>query len=159
MINVRNKIFETNSSSIHSVCISTKEPTRYPKKIVFRQGDYDSTREDLTRMSQRASYLYELIMSNNDYDADRLRYKLEKFLDSKNIEYQFPKKHTYGYIGHGPEIHEIARAIIENEDLLNRFLFSNDSFVQIGHDCDEKYVSQDLKETSDENYTVFVKNN
>ena len=41
MIQVRNCVFETNSSSVHSICISRDKPKNPKKVIVLDFGEYE----------------------------------------------------------------------------------------------------------------------
>jgi len=146
---VRYHAFETNSSSVHSLCISKEEPKRYPNKIKFESGIFDQRRMDLKTTDLRASYLYEMICSEEALDSTYTN-KLKSFLDKKGIKYKFPKENK-GYIGHSPDNEDIVKRLFENTDLLNNYLFSERSFVQVGSDSDEEYMVYELLPEKNQN--------
>ena len=84
MKQVRRNVFETNSSSTHSICIS-KAPVTAGKYIHFRIGEY-GWENDCVNI---ADYLYTAILEQ--YDVDELLKKLKDILDSYSIEYEFEK--------------------------------------------------------------------
>lgn len=167
MITKRIGVFETNSSSVHAVCISDKDPEKLPEHIRFVYGEYDNIREDLKSTTSRASYLLELILFGGiDKIDDRLD-MLREWLDTLGVKYHFPEEieedNIYaaldeGYIGHGA-VADITDALMRDKDLLKRFLFSKDSLVQIGADWDDYYMDEQLMYEDKENpgFMVFNK--
>lgn len=134
MRQVRNNVFETNSSSTHSICISKKKPV-IGKFIDFHIGEYGWENACVT---DTASYLYTAILYIED---NKLLNKLKNILDSHSIEYEFEEPSydpdcnflSYGYIDHGYELTDFISAIFNDEDLLMRYLFG-DSCVYTGND-------------------------
>ena len=142
MLQIRSGVFETNSSSCHSICIQKKEviPWDY---INFRFDEYSWDEEEVC---DTASYLYTLIMNTCDDEVQQARLdKLKSILDSHNIEYSFeePKfvKYSYGYscwetgcVDHAYEGNDFIDTVLNNEGLLFRYLFGADSCVYTGND-------------------------
>lgn len=137
MKQIRNGVFETNSSSCHSICIQKKE-ANIGDYIVFRFGEY-GWEEDI--VGDTASYLYTLIM--NTYDQTKKQERLDQLktiLDTHNIEYVFEepgKANGYfecGYVDHDSEAEDFVEAVLTNEDLLFRYLFGADSCIYTGND-------------------------
>ena len=62
-IQIRKSVFETNSSSVHTITI-TKNPNnlKFPKKLIFDSGDYGWEHDCLTTPEEKASYLWEGII-------------------------------------------------------------------------------------------------
>ena len=91
---IRSGVFETNSSSTHSICI-TKNNILDDKQdfIKFTIGEFGWEHEKYTTHYEKAQYLYTAILDNERYD---LIYKIKTILDSHNIKYEFeePKFHT-----------------------------------------------------------------
>lgn len=138
MIQIRSNVFETNSSSTHSIAISRK-PAAIGKSIYFRIGEFGWENDCVNT----ADYLYTAILEQNN--SNELLNRLKEILDKYSIEYNFegPKYQissdgkyewlTYGYIDHGYELSEFLHTVLSNEDLLMRYLFG-DSMVYTGND-------------------------
>lgn len=122
-ITVRNGVFETNSSSTHSIVVSKKAVTEFPKSINFYQGDFGWEFEQYSL----PTYLYTAICNRDDYIE-----KLKSVLDKHNIEYTFDDSYE-GYIDHESELEDFLEAVFSDEDLLLRCLFG-DSAVYTGND-------------------------
>lgn len=182
MIQIRNGVFETNSSSTHSIAIS-KMPVVAGKYICFGIGEFGWE----NGVADTADYLYTAILEQDDrYD---LLNKLKDTLDKYSIEYSFEEpKYTksrdgkyewldYGYIDHGYELRDFISAVLNDGDLLIRYLFG-DSTVYTGNDnqdsnpsgcdiADEYYWAEENGEYikklnpyhDSENYEYFYKGN
>lgn len=177
---IRNSVFETNSSSTHSIAIS-KAPVTVGKYIRFGIGEFGWENDCV----DTADYLYTAIL--DQYDADELLGKLKQILYNHSIEYEFeePKYRTsqdgtckwldYGYVDHSSETRAFIFAVLNDEDLLMRYLFG-DSNVYTGNDnqddrpsgcniANETYYDWDANEEKPnpyhdpENYDYFYKSN
>lgn len=136
---IRSSVFETNSSSIHSIAIS-KAPVVAGKYISFGIGEFGWE----NNTADTADYLYTAILEQNN--SSELLNKLKDILDKHSIEYKFEEPRyvkssygeylDYGYIDHGYELGEFLDAVLNNEDLLMRYLFG-DSTVYTGNDNQE----------------------
>lgn len=146
MIQIRNGVFETNSSSTHSICISKKPVDADGCHVDFHFGEFGWENGD----ADVADYLYTAIYEL-DPNGDRgLLDKLKDILDAHGISYTFEKSklvhHEYdtldwwenetGYIDHGYDTSEFVHAVLDNDDMLIRYLFS-DSHVYTGNDNDD----------------------
>lgn len=137
MRQIRNNVFETNSSSIHSIAISKEPVAGLPESIYFCLGGYGWEFDDVSP----ASYLYTAIMTIYDKkDRDNKLNKLKSILDSRGIKYEFetPKFDGYGcldngYIDHSGELSTFINTVLSDEDMLMRLLFGN-SYVFTGND-------------------------
>ena len=175
---IRSSVFETNSSSTHSIVIS-KKPATIGKHISFGIGEFGWENGCV----DTADYLYTAILVHGD--SDELLDKLKEILDKHSITYIFeePQYHDSkygrwlenGYIDHSGELEEFLDAVLKDEDLLMRYLFG-DSAVYTGNDnqdddpsgCDiasdeyydyftDEMVSNPYHDT--ENYDYFYKGN
>jgi hypothetical protein len=136
---IRSSVFETNSSSTHSIAIS-KAPVVAGKYISFGIGEFGWENDT----ADTADYLYTAILEQNN--SSELLNKLKDILDKHSIEYKFEEPRyvkssygeylDYGYIDHGYELGEFLNAVLNNEDLLMRYLFG-DSTVYTGNDNQE----------------------
>ena len=135
---IRKNVFETNSSSTHSIAIS-KKPVVIGKSIRFNIGEFGWENS----CANPADYLYTAILEQNER-LDLLD-KLKEILNKHSIKYEFeePTYHTsdngeyswlsYGYVDHSFEVRELIFALLDDEDLLMRYLFG-DSMVYTGND-------------------------
>lgn len=137
MRQIRNNVFETNSSSMHSIAISKEPVAGFPESIYFYLGEYGWEFDNVSP----ASYLYTAIMTIYDKkDSDNKLNKLKSILDSRGIKYEFetPKFGSggwlkNGYIDHSENLDAFIETVLSNEDMLMRLLFGN-SCVFTGND-------------------------
>lgn len=140
MKKIRKGVFETNSSSTHSICISKEKITSYPSKINFYLGEYGW--EEYTEIDC-ASYLYTAIANNYynpDFDdvanyEDWIEY-IKEVLDKHDIKYCFEEitKDKYYYIDHGNELYDFLNDLRKDKDKLLRFICGDKSCVYTGND-------------------------
>lgn len=136
MIQIRSNVFETNSSSTHSICISKKEP-KIGSFVSFSLGEFGWENAAVNP----ADYLYTAIMCRSDHDE--LLDKLKEILDKNGIMYDFeePKQNSWGwydfYIDHSEDTDGFIDAALNDEDMLMRLLFNSDSVVYTGNDNDD----------------------
>ena len=138
MKQIRRNVFETNSSSTHSICIS-KAPATAGKHLYFGIGEYGWENDCV----DIADYLYTAILEQSD--SEDLLEQLKDMLDKHSIEYEFeePKYETSsdgeyqwlaeGYIDHSYDTRDFINAVLSDDDLLMRCLFGN-SCVYTGND-------------------------
>lgn len=175
---IRNNVFETNSSSTHSIAIS-KKPVVIGKSIHFGIGEFGWENDCV----DTADYLYTAILEQDN--RDDLLNRLKEILNSYSIEYEFDEPLWrqssygnylgYGYIDHSYELREFLDTILSDEDLLMRYLFG-DSNVYTGNDnqdpcpngcdiADEEYYDWGSNKMvinpyhDPENYDYFYKGN
>lgn len=177
---IRNSVFETNSSSTHSIAISKKKPV-ISKSIHFGIGEFDWENDCV----DTADYLYTAILEQDE--RDEMLDKLIEILNKYSIEYEFetPIWHKSfdgeyewldnGHIDHSNETREFIFAVLDDEDLLMRCLFG-DSTVYTGNDnqdpcpsgcniADEEYYDWGTNKMiknpyhDPENYDYFYKGN
>lgn len=160
---IRQGVFETNSSSTHSICIAKNAELTIPKSLHFEFGEYGWECDTLQSLGEKASYLYTgLIANNRKLDAE----KVFDILKSKGIEVTFEEpiyeesKYTAGYfyadnagyIDHSDELGTFLDDICESEDKLLQYLFSDLSFIITGNDNDEQDVDINVDYAHDEYY-------
>lgn len=137
MRQIRNNVFETNSSSMHSIAISKEPVAGFPESIYFYLGEYGWEFNDVSP----ASYLYTAIMyMYNGKDRKEKLDKLKLILDSYGIKYEFEKPDPdkdmccrNGFIDHAEDLDDFINIVLSNEDMLIRLLFGN-SYVFTGND-------------------------
>lgn len=186
MLQVRDGVFETNSSSTHSIVIP-KKTNKTAQHIDFYVGEYGWENRVVY---DTPSYLYTAILyTSSTIDRDEWLDKLKDILNAHGISYTFhgPKHNDNdeydfeeGYIDHGYELHDFINALFDDEEMLIRYLV--DGVVYTGNDNDEghpdgcdiaddgywcyKYVDDNLVEEwkpnpyhDEEHYDYFYKGN
>lgn len=175
---IRENVFETNSSSVHAICVSKDKPTEYPEYVKFNHGDWGWEFGVHNTVSERASYLYELVCEmcwddekkkseylNHLYDVlgkhgincDFDRNDFEVW-EHNGITTEFP----IGYVDHGHAAIEFFDAVMHNESRLLRFLFNNESLVITGNDNTDLHsenVWDGVSKLDKSNYEIYLKGN
>lgn len=150
---IRNKIFETNSSSIHSIVIGNNGEDVYsnlPEKVVFQGGQFGWEHEVYTDTESKASYLFtSLLYTDTPYEYME---NIKKFLSKWGIEAEFDEivmvkysddsfsyktKEGYSYVDHGYENRDLVKQLCEDETFLMNYLFSDASYVETSNDNDD----------------------
>ena len=66
MKTIRKCVFETNSSSTHSICLTTTDdtlPSKFPSELRFTIGEFGWEHAILDNAYDKASYLYTFILA------------------------------------------------------------------------------------------------
>lgn len=148
MFKIRNEIFETNSSSIHAICINSKPVEANGLTVHLHIGEFGWEHEWYQDIDSRASYIYTAACYL--YDKDFYKHFKEmlepygvrvecsgsgraKFSNWGSDEYYLDN----GYIDHGGELQGFVDRCLNDPDLLIRFIFGENSFVMTTNDnCD-----------------------
>lgn len=162
---IRQGVFETNSSSTHSICIAKDVNIETPSSIHFEFGEFGWECNTLYSTEEKASYLYTGLMGN---EREKDFEKIVAILKSEGIEVTFEepvyKKYTFegndgteyidngGYVDHSDEMTDFLDAICEDEGKLMRYLFSDLSFIITGNDNDDEDVDINVEYAHDEYY-------
>lgn len=168
MKKIRQNVFETNSSSTHSICIAKDVELELPESIHFEFGEFGWENDTLYSMWEKASYLYTGFIANNRQEDFN---NIVTILENKGIEvtYEEPiySKHSYkdgdrvieythcdngGYIDHSYELIDFLNDIYSDETKLLNFLFSSLSFIITGNDNDDYDVDINVSYSYDEYY-------
>lgn len=164
-IQIRCGVFETNSSSTHSIAISGKELNNIPKTLKFKFGKFGWNEDIFTDVYNKASYIWtyvfnkyvDLIYPKKDgrtnYDAPPLKSFNEKYIKWKTLltevckevgveniifeeELRKSRFDRSGYIDHSSELDDFIDNLAKNKELLKCFLFCDDSEIITGNDND-----------------------
>ena len=132
MRTIRRGVFESNSSSTHSIAIPKNcGETNY---ISFHIGDFGWGWEEVNPADYFYTAIYET--SNTESEVEEKLKTLKDILDSHNIEYYFGNAETHfyahddhcylsldnGYIDHGGELTDFVNELLNDGDKLVRFL-------------------------------------
>lgn len=170
---IRRGVFETNSSSTHSICIARNKEPKIPEFMQFRFGEFGWDCDTLYTPYAKASYLYTgLIANGRDEDfaailkvlsAKGVRiisveepiFEMCSYTDVEGNEQKYRSGKNTGYVDHHDELKEFLDAICADEQKLSRFLFSDLSFIITGNDNDD--VDVEIK--VDYDYDGYYKGN
>jgi len=147
MRQVRHLVFETNSSSTHSICITKSRNTEmYPEKLCFHCQNFGWEERKLETPEDKAAYLYAamLCLYNRD-DVEFAKNKIFAILSDVGVDCDFEQAEYYGksislcenaYVDHAEEgdLLKFVEGILRSRSRLLRFLFSDESFVLTGND-------------------------
>jgi hypothetical protein len=157
---IRQGVFETNSSSTHAICIATEDiEYDFPYRMEFNFGYFGWEVDKLTSKQERARYLYTCLAYVRDIEkikeyikfiADTLhKHGVEDiyFDDFKLVVFDYQGEiRTYlspsndCYVDHGDEAVDFVEAVCSDEKLLLNYLFSDNSFILTGNDNDDTDV-------------------
>lgn len=155
---IRNNVFETNSSSVHTISISNSSPQSIDNYIFFDRGEYGWEWEIYNSCQDKANYLYEcmidLFYHNNSLEekCDRIREELALY----EVDCDFAKVNGDnvfdGYVDHGSQNEELVNYLLDNPDKLIDYLFNDTSYIATGNDnVDSMYCTwENSKPTNDE---------
>ena len=154
-IQIRKGVFETNSSSTHSICIAKDAELSIPQTLDFKFGEFGWEKDTLRSTNEKASYLFTALCSMamiNELDA------IIKYLQSEGIEVTCEDAEYFsydsgdgvtrtslsideGYVDHVSNLKEFLDAICADTNKLMRYLFSHLSFIITGNDNNDHDVS------------------
>ena len=162
-LQVRSGVFETNSSSTHSLAISTEKglKLKFPKKVVFKYGEFGWEERTLKSTKDKASYLYtaifyfdakireqyirfifDTLVENNiecHFDGD-IKYTVSTWGFDRNNPSIYFSENIDGYIDHAENLGFIEK-ICTDKQLLLSYLFSEHSFIKTGNDNSASDIS------------------
>lgn len=158
MIQVRHGVFETNSSSTHSIAVP--KVASVPKRLTFRVGEFGWEFDSVSPTDYFYTALYAI--ATDRADAEDKVERLRSILESNNIEYDFGEVSgqtysdeqfgswfslSYGYIDHGGELADFVEELLNDEDKLLRFLSAGLVFTGNDNSSTEQrcFINRDRK--------------
>lgn len=149
---MRRNVFESNSSSCHSIAISKeKVPNVAGRHVYFGAGEYGWEQDCVV---DTASYLHTAIVdSSTPAHYEEKINKIKEILDKYGVQYEFAPveykrskynpdyeyiefaspNYKWAHVDHAGECATLINALLSNEDLLIRYLFG-DSCIYTGND-------------------------
>lgn len=153
---IRQGVFESNSSSTHALCIATGTEYSLPDKIEFGFGCFGWEFDELTSRKERANYLYTCLayvgvdklkeylqfifttLKSHGISAYFEDFRLSPYAWRTDDEIEFYLEPADGaYVDHGNEAREFVEAVCSDEKLLLDYLFSDKSYILTGNDNDD----------------------
>ena len=150
MKKIRHNVFETNSSSTHSICVAKDKNVSIPPIIYFNIGQFGWEENTLDSIQEKASYIYTACLYNQDNEAldsikkilqenmieavfEEVKMKHYKTLDKEGNEVIKSYPET-GYVDHGGNLYNFISHVAYDKELLFNYLFSPLSFVLTSND-------------------------
>ena len=167
---IRYGVYETNSSSTHSIAIPTgHQELSIPDRVKFEFGDFGWEVDELTSRGEKSKYLYTCL---SYVETDKLKEYLQFIYNTlrahgvenvyfDDFEYSIycydGKVETYlkakdGYVDHGDEARKFVDAVCTDEQRLLNYLFSDKTFILTGNDNDDIDVEINVDYPHEEYY-------
>lgn len=143
MIKIRHGLWETNSSSVHAICLHKQKNLAICDYVYFGLESVTDEYEDWNTIQRRANYLNTIMymcLSKTNYIQERNRIK--KILKSHNVESEWAEckwgKDGFAYYD-DYDIKDscsdvILNVIIKDETILLQYLFGDNSQIIMGYD-------------------------
>lgn len=170
---VRHGIFETNSSSIHSIAIyKGNEEIKFPDTVYLSREDFGWNIRTTRNWEEKLNYVYEMCIAK-DYENNNLIFKEEdekdeewlygrridgfledscldrlvNILKAKDIDVKYNLCSTYdGSIDHCDCWDDFIISLLDDEDKLLKFIFGPESYLSTGNDNTDYSVSESSAE-------------
>ena len=169
MIQVRRGVFETNSSSTHSIVICRQDTPQTFDRVTFSIGEYGWGHELLATPDERASYFYTLACALLCRDvADEIWDMLGKY----GIDCEFDIRPVFskgdwkylenGYVDHcsDDDAPSFVAAMLRSAKRMIDFIFNPKSVVALSNDNSDNDPKYDLRpEDYGREYEFYYKGN
>ncbi len=175
MLNIRQGVFETNSSSTHAIVIPHVLISEYINELKSWLNEYDKLKiharsygwehQYYTNFFEKVEYIYTMfcVMDNYIYFEEYMRGLLNKHEIFCDIE--FSNENDYYHIDHEDQLNLLYRKMIVNPQLIENFILSPLSFIVTGNDQDDEYKITDAymkknhPDILNKNFTIYFKDN
>lgn len=162
-IQKRKRVFETNSSSVHALCIYKEKPAGFvlPSEVTIGPGQFGWEHDTYSSTIDKLSYVYQMCLGadeekayiathENAYKPDGIDQlegsQVDRFvqiLEDLGIRVWLDapkcgeKRCITGYIDHVDDWIGVLDDFLDDTDQLIRFLFVDKSMIQTGNDNDD----------------------
>lgn len=173
-VKIRKKVFETNSSSIHSFCIYKGEQNlNIPECVTLQREDFGWGNSYIRDTNKKLNYFYEMCIHLDDnnglidfkdneepFKENSLTKKFIDYLENNGIivDYYLGNDYYEGSIDHCDDYCDLAKCLLENDNTsLDDFLFGDKSLVVTTND--NLYEEDQYHAPIEKEYNVFYKGN
>lgn len=159
MRKIRTGIFETNSSSVHCICIANYGENDFTRNVLRCETDEFGWEYGMySDVYCKADYLLTMIYCSER--SDEYLEKLRTILSKHGIELDEKETSSY-YIDHCGEWENTLEVLLNNEELLMSFLFNPKSYIETTNDNDDSVdeLYEHAEQAERDGNTVFVKGN
>lgn len=157
---IRRNLFETNSSSVHSIVITKESLSDIPESLCITRKEFGWENRTYGNIEDRVSYLYTGILGcfKNEEQESYVN-RLIKFLEKFGIEVEIDHDNDSDWYGidHVYELIDFIKDIFNDEDYLFNYLFSPTSYIMTGNDNEDPNPYDD--EVPDNTIYHYIKSN
>ena len=171
-IKIREGLWETNSSSVHSLVIKKEMPKKLPKEVYFGLGNYGWRERWYSSVEEKCKYLHTAIYCRYFvFEDDKNKYreykkKISDILKENGIEStwfdvsKIDDEWDY-HIDHSDELEDFIFYVIEDPNLLIEWLFNKESVLVTDNDNNDMEATEKARELYDgkEDYMLYTKGN
>lgn len=141
MLKQRNNVFETNSSSTHSITVDNTHNWDYKLPIKVAPawyGEFGWEWETWYSIEEKLAYMIRCLIAY-DYTEETLNDKIKPIqerLHNLGIDFEIPTYEEWedGYVDHEDWYQEDMQDIYDNDEILLDFLLSSKSYIEGGND-------------------------
>lgn len=141
MLKKRNNVFETNSSSTHSITVSHTNNWDYELPITVAPawyGEFGWQWETWDSIEEKLAYMIRCLIAY-DYTEKTLQDKIkpiQKRLHDLGIDFELPTYEEWqdGYVDHEDWYQEEMQDIYNDDATLLNFLLNGNSYIEGGND-------------------------
>ena len=164
-VQIRKSVFETNSSSVHSIVIyKNASNIQTPSSLQFTLGEFGWEINVLTTPYEKAQYLYTALYCTNP-DQKYIDF-IRNTLAEKNCTAEFESLENISewyYIDHSEGLYGFIDSVMSSKDMLLSYLFSEKSVIYTYNDNldrEDLWFNDTLNELcDDDNFNVIRKGN
>ena len=151
-VQVRNGMFETNSSSTHALNVFKESEHNVPSELIIDLNDdycYGWQEDTYHDINDKLAYILCVIAQSFHEDEineqKEMVQQLKALLSAagvKYIEITWPSKKWWGAtVDHGSEAFDIVVDMLNNPEILYNFLFNPQSYIETGNDNSDYIVT------------------
>ena len=142
MKKIRNNVFETNSSSTHSITVGENKNGEYDILPITVNpdwyGEFGWEFATWDTIEEKLAYMIRCLVCY-DYDENTLENRIKPIqerLHNLGIDFELPTYEEYrnGYVDHEDWYQEEIEEIYKDDDTLLTFLLSDSSYIEGGND-------------------------
>lgn len=154
---IRNNVFETNSSSTHSMCIvhdnlDAKQLKKIQKNVVFKAEYFGWENNFINSVEGKASYLFSIASTISPSEREDFKNRVFEWLGEIGVEATFIDSNDSYLVDHYDGALDFYNYVMHTKNHLIRYLFSDKSFVITGNDNEPSDVEIDVDYRHEEFY-------
>lgn len=157
----RVNVFETNSSSVHTITIAKRTNYEVSSSLHFEGGEYGWDVDKLNTPIEKASYLFTAIASMNDRDklVEHVREVLAKHECQATFEEWGSCWAGNDYIDHDRRLVDFVVMLMNDDDLLLKYLFGNACVYMYNDNMDyeDMRYAEEIDGYSEDDYFIYKK--
>ena len=150
-VQVRNGLFETNSSSTHAINVYHNEhPYDIPAEIILELSDYIFDRAYNKHNSIKSKLAYLILSTNSEQDVTLIK----SLLSAKGVEniIIYESDGFGGWVDHAECNGKLLTDLLSHPDLFYDFIFNPESHIITGDNCDDEFEHIEIDSNAKYNF-------